>query len=900
MGPQLHIIKPTFSGGEYAPSMYGRVDVARYASGCKKLLNMIVHSHGGTSNRPGWHFVARKKYGNTKKCILKAFQFSSTQNYMLEFGDYYIRFYTSNAQIAMSGATAWTTSHSYTKGDFVTQTSVQYYCLISHTSGTFATDLAAGKWVAQSIYEVPSPYSEDDLAQLTFTQSADVLFMFHPDFQPRQLNRMGATNWTITLYDFLYGPYQLPNSTTSFTITPSATTGSITLTASQALFQSTHVGALFNINQVVAEASVNSSLGSVAAGSSITCGGTWRIITHGTWAGTISVQKSTDGGSTWYNIRTFSSASDFNANTFGTEDMSNNAPNFLVRLNMSAYTSGTCSYSLTCDSFRNVGHVKVTAYTSATQVTGTVTKTLGGTGATSDWAEGSWSDYRGWPAVGEFNQDRMVTGNTENEPQTIWQTRSSNYYDYSRNVPLVDADAITTNLPARQLNGINGFVPLTQLIALTSSSEWGIGAVDTVMSPLTITQKVYGFNGSIGIKPVIIKNRAVYVQFYGGVVLDLGYELLSNTFTGSELSILANHLFTGYSINSMCYQQYPDSLVWAVRDDGHFLSMTYLREQEVLAWTQHETLGEVESVDSIPGVNSDGKGYSQVWLSVNRAGTDGFIEYMENRMSSTSPRDQFFVDAGIIYNDPKVITAATKANPCVITVTSHGYSDGDLVDIDDIEGMTELNGNRYEIDVLTGNTFSLKDPRDGSNINSTGFTTYVSGGTSSKCATVITGLSHLEGYDVSVLADGDVVASPNNEDYPILTVSSGQITIPEPASKVIIGLPYISDIETLNIETNLPDGTLQGRKTRVSVVTLRLNQSRGGFMGPDFDNLREIADNFRTNYDTPLDLFTGDLKHTMTGGYTDGGTMCIRQVDPLPITVLALMPILTIGGTPAR
>lgn len=900
MGPQLHIIKPTFSGGEYAPSMYGRVDVARYGSGCKKLLNMIVHSHGGTSNRPGWHFVARKKYGNTKKCILKAFQFSATQNYMLEIGDYYIRFYTSNAQIAMSGATAWTTTHAYVAGDFVTQTAVQYYCLVSHTSGTFATDLAAGKWVAQSIYEIPSPYSENQLAELTFTQSADVLFMFHPDFQPRQLNRMGSTNWTITLYDFLYGPYQLPNSDTTFTITPSGTTGSITLTASAALFQSTHVGALFNINQVVAEASVNSSLASVAAGSSITCGGTWRIITHGTWAGTISVQKSTDGGSTWYNIRTFSSASDFNANTFGTEDMSNNAPNFLVRLNMSAYTSGTCSYSLTCDSFRNVGHAKVTAYTNSTHVTATVTKTLGGTAATSDWAEGSWSDYRGWPAVGEFNQDRMVTGNTDNEPQTIWQTRSSNYYDYSRNFPLVDADAITTNLPARQLNGVNGFVPLTQLIALTASSEWGIGAVDTVMSPLTITQKVYGFNGSIGIKPVIIKNRAIYVQFYGGVVLDLGYELLSNTFTGSELSILANHLFTGYTIKSMCYQQYPDSLVWAVRDDGHFLSMTYLREQEVLAWTQHETLGEVESVDSIPGLNPSGKGYSQVWLSVNRAGTDGFIEYMDNRMYSTDARDQFFVDAGIIYNAPKTITAVTKANPCVVTAVAHGYTDGDLVDIADVVGMTQLNGNRYMVDALTADTFSLKDPRTSVAINSTAYTTYVSGGTSSKCATIITGLSHLEGYDVSVLADGNVIASPNNEDYPILTVTSGQITLSEPASKVIIGLPYVSDVETLNIETNLPDGTLQGRKVRVSIVTLRLNQSRGGFMGPDFDNLREIADNFRTNYDTALDLYTGDLKHTMTAGYNDGGTMCIRQVDPIPLTVLALMPILTIGGAPAR
>lgn len=646
--PQIHFIKPTFSGGEYAPSMYSRVDVSRYSSGAKKMYNFIVHPHGGASNRPGWHFAAMAKYAS-KKCRMHDFQFSSTQTYALEFGDQYVRFYTNNGQIAVSSPNAWMTSTAYVVGNFVTQTGTIYYCIVSHTSGTFATDLAASKWVAQTIYEVPMPYSETDLPDLNFTQSADVLFMFHKNFQPRQLNRLGATNWTVTLYDFLYGPYQIPNSDITFTITPSGTTGSITLTASSALFASSHVGALFNINHNVAEQSVSSSLGSATNGSSITCGGTWRIITHGTWAATIAVQKSTDGGSTWTNIRSFSSASDFNANTFGTEDMSNNAPNFLVRLNCSSYTSGTIGYTLTCDAFRNVGHVKITAYTSATQVTGTVTKTLGGTTATFDWAEGSWSDYRGWPAVGEFNQDRLVTGNTANEPQTIWQTKSSNYYDYSRNSPLVDSDGITTNIPSRQLNGINGFVPLTQLIALTSSSEWGIGSVDAVMSPLTITQKIYGYNGSAGLKPVIIKNRAVYVQFMGAVILDLGYELLSNTFTGSDLSILANHLFNGYSIKDMCYQQYPDSLVWVVRDDGFLLSLTYLREQEVVAWAQHETDGSVESLCSIPATDQFDKGYNQVWLSVLR-GDDRFIEYMDHRMSSTLPEDQFFVDCGITFN----------------------------------------------------------------------------------------------------------------------------------------------------------------------------------------------------------------------------------------------------------
>lgn len=642
--PPLHFIKPTFAGGEYAPSMYSRVDVQRYTSGVKKLLNMIVHPSGGASNRPGWHFVAMAKYAD-RKFRLHDFQFSSTQTYTLEIGHQYIRFYTNNGQIAISSADAWLTSTAYVVGNYVTQGGIIYYCIANHTSGTFATDLGNGDWTAQTIYEIPTPYNEADLPALNFTQSADVLFIFSPIYQTRQLNRMGSTNWTLTLYDFLFGPVQIPNSDTTFTITPSATSGSgVTLTSSSALFDPLHVGGLFQINHVLAEQSITDSLASATSGTSILCGGTWRLITNGTWTGTIAVQKSTDGGSTWTNIRSFSSVDDFNVNTFGTEDMSNNAPAFLVRLNMSAHSSGTCSYTLSADAFRNVGYIKITAYSSATSVTGTVTKLLGATTSTFDWAEGSWSDLRGWPAVGEFNQDRLVTANTENEPQTIWQTKASNYYDYSTSSPLVDSDSISTRIPSRQLNGVNGFVPLNSLIALTSSSEWGIGAVDVVMSPLTITQKPFGFDGSSGLKPVIIKNRAVYVQFMGAVILDLGYELVSNSFTGANLSILANHLFDGFSIVDMCYQQYPDSIVWCVRNDGVLLSMTYLREQEVIAWAHHETNGIVETIASIPS-----NGYNQVWLGVKR-GDNRYIEYMEHRMASTLPEDQFFVDCGISFD----------------------------------------------------------------------------------------------------------------------------------------------------------------------------------------------------------------------------------------------------------
>jgi hypothetical protein len=781
--PQIHYIKPTFSGGELAPSMYSRVDVAKYGTGAKTLRNVIVHPYGGASNTPGTHYVGSGKT-NGLYVRLHDFVFSQTQAYAIEFGNQYIRFYSRQGRIMVDGDTMVTTA-----------------------SDTMVTADGFGMSLAPTVvYEISSPYLTADLAVLNFTQSADTLFIFHPSYQTRLLQRVADNSWTLSTYTFTNGPFRIENSDTTLKMTCSVTTGSGTLTASSATFYTTHVGSLWKLIHNVAEQSTSPAISSSTTSSSISCGGTWRLITHGTWAGVLTVQKSTDAGSTWTNVRTFSSASDFNANTFGTEDMSDNADPFLVRVNMTTYTSGTCNVTLTADAYVAIGVVQATAYTSSTVLSVTVKRVVGATSATPAWAEGSWSDYRGWPAVGEFNQDRLVTGNNNSEPQTSWMTKTSNYYDYSISSPVVDSDSISVNLPTRQLNGINGFVSLSALIALTSSSEWAIGTPNTPITPSSITQRPNGYTGSSGLKPVVIKNRAVFVQAMGGLLADLGYDLYSDSFTGSDLSILANHLFTGYTITDMAYQQYPDSLVWCVRSDGKLLSMTYLREQEVLAWTWHDLGGLVESICVIPY-----NGYNQLWLSVNRDGVR-HIEYMDHRLSSFVPQDQFFVFAGLIYQG---------------------------------------------------------DP-----------------------ATVISGLDHLEGKSVAVNADGNVVANYLRP----FTVVSGQITLPFAASKVIVGLTYYSDIETLNIEVGLPDGTLQGRKSKVTKSVIRVVNSRGGYMGPDSTTLQEIKNNFRTTYDTSLALYTGDLKHTLSGGYNDGGRMLIRQYDPMPLTVSAIIPIVSTAG----
>jgi hypothetical protein len=194
-----------FTGGELSPRLDGRNDLAKYNSGCKTLENMIVYPHGAAARRSGTSFVAEVK-DSTKKTRLIPFEFSTTQTYMLEFGDQYIRFYKDNGQILSGG----------------------------------------------SAYEIASPYLEAELFEIKYAQSADVMYICHPNHAVRKLSRTGHTAWTLTEVDFTNGPYLDSNiSTTTFTTSAHTVGVGITLTASAITginsdtgFQTTDVGRL--------------------------------------------------------------------------------------------------------------------------------------------------------------------------------------------------------------------------------------------------------------------------------------------------------------------------------------------------------------------------------------------------------------------------------------------------------------------------------------------------------------------------------------------------------------------------------------------------------------------------------------------------------------------------------
>jgi hypothetical protein len=270
-----------FTGGELSPRLDGRNDLAKYASGCKTLQNMIVYPHGSAARRPGTTFVAEVKTSSAFTRLIP-FEFSTTQTYILEFGDDYIRFYKDSGAILEANKTitaitkanpgvVTTTAHGFSNGDTVvisgvvgmTQVNGKRFKVASVATDTFALQDIDGNnvnttsyttyvsgGVANRVYTLATTYETADLAELKFAQSADVMYICHPDYVPKKLSRTGHTSWTITDVEFTNGPY-LDDNITAVTLNSSThTVGTARdLTASAATFVSTDVGRLVRFRE---------------------------------------------------------------------------------------------------------------------------------------------------------------------------------------------------------------------------------------------------------------------------------------------------------------------------------------------------------------------------------------------------------------------------------------------------------------------------------------------------------------------------------------------------------------------------------------------------------------------------------------------------------------------------
>jgi len=775
--PKAIPIQSSFNAGELSPTLDGRVDLQKYSSGCKKLENLIPLVQGPARRRSGTYFVEEVKESDDRTWLVP-FEFSETQAYILEFGDEYIRFYTNYGQVLTGTVSAWATSTAYTVGDLRSNGGVNYYCTVAHTSGTFSTDLSAGRWYALSgsVYEIPTPYTLSDLTasngtlRLRWVQSADVVYIVHPNYPPKKLSRFGATRWTLTNIDFIGGPFEDVDPDATITVYGSAETGSITLTASAALFSASDVGSLFLMEQ--------KSLDGIAQ---------WEV------AKTISVgnRRRSDG-------KTYEALT---AGTTGTVKPLHST---------GAVYDGDPGVQW---QFRDPGYgwVKITAYTSSTSVTATVvsrlpTGAVGSGNATNRWAFGKWSSSRGWPSQVTFFRERLCFA-TDQDIDLSVAGDYENFSDRDDGGQVVADQAISVEVASGQVNKIEWLAPSDGLLIGTAGGEFVLGEVttDQPLGPDNVKITQQSTYGSRSVIPLLVGESVLFVQRAGQKLRELVYDFGQNGFKSSDLTVLAEHITFG-GVTSLAYQQEPHSIIWLVKANGELLGFTFNREQDVLGWHRHTIGGDgiVESIATIPSPFGD---QDDLWMIVRRT-IDGvtkrYVEYLWIDFDEDSDVvDAFFVDSGLTY--------------------------------------------------------------DGSPV------------------TTLFGLDHLEGESVAVLADGAT--------HPNVEVESGSITLQRSASVVHVGLPYSSILQTMRPEAGASAGTAQGKNKRITEVTIRFLATLGAKAGPDENTLDEIQ--FRRGsdpMDAPPPIFSGDKDIDWPNGYDSDGFVVVKQDQPLPMTVVAIIP----------
>lgn len=257
---------------------------------------------------------------------------------------------------------------------------------------------------------------------------------------------------------------------------------------------------------------------------------------------------------------------------------------------------------------------------------------------TLDWSLQAWSPRNGYPQAASFFENRLVFGGSPKHPQTYWASKTGDYLNFGMSYPQKDDDAITGTLASGKMNDIKAIVSFGEMVMLTSGGEYRVsGSNGQNFTPTTQQARAQEYRGITDVPPIIIGGRIIYVQRGGRIIRDLAYSYDVDKYTGDEVNILASHLFDGFEIVGMTYQQAPESVLWCVRSDGVMLGMTYIKEQDVYAWHRHTTQGEFIDVCSIPGEVED-----ELWAVVKRDGSY-YVEQM------TRQEQGVYVDAAGVY-----------------------------------------------------------------------------------------------------------------------------------------------------------------------------------------------------------------------------------------------------------
>lgn len=424
---------------------------------------------------------------------------------------------------------------------------------------------------------------------------------------------------------------------------PSATSGNdVTITATKDTFTPGMVNSHIKLTQ---QAENQSERIEIQASSiteetkSIRVGKAWKITTHGTWKGKVTVFHS-DDNKTWQEYRSYKSNNDQNFTESGTVT----TPTWMkaVAVTDADNGSGKLTVDFSRNPYSNDGTAKITEVVSPTEAKASVITDFANTDKTQVYALSSWNDDNGYPKMACFFQDRLVLAATKKEPYSIWMSRTGDYPNFGIEKVdggVTDDSAIKADLITRNGFEILHLVPAKDLVILTTGNEWIIEG-SSVITPAKINPRPQTMRGSNTCPPQHIGNRIVHVQRSGKTVRDLGYQYDADNYNGDDLTLLATHLTEGHKLVSSAYIQEPNSTLYYVRDDGVLLSLAFIKEQNVFAWSHHTTDGKYKKVASIPNGASD-----VLYVTVER-NDKTYIERFNPNLEAAIYMDSYITGSG--------------------------------------------------------------------------------------------------------------------------------------------------------------------------------------------------------------------------------------------------------------
>ena len=491
------------------------------------------------------------------------------------------------------------------------------------------------------------------------------------------------------------------------------------------------------------------------------------------------------------------------------------------------------------------------------------------------------------PSVVTYFQNRLYLARTAERPDTAWASSVDQYRNFDEIIPADDSDSLQFTIASKQLEAINALAARRELLVFSANSEWAVtGSQGELITPNSIAARLNTKHGCAPLDVVEMQEVIAFMAFKGTSPWALIFSTEGGGYRSVNISKMSRHLFVGHTIVSWAYAEDPYSILWAVRDDGLLLSLTISLEDQMIAWAQHTiTGGNVESVGTIPEGTEDG-----VYLVVNRNGTRS-IERLASR-EITDARQGVFLDRSVTKG------LSTTAERVEITVTDdlefkfeadltvRFYdTNGVLIVVDSnlgkvlqVEGAGTENPGRIEVAESLGG--GLMRAIVISNMPEATALDVLVGYT--RCFDSLTGLTHLDGQSVVGLVDGSVVRD--------LEVISGTCDLGGTAAVATVGLPYVSDFESLDMVAD------KSRRKTATKVYIELENARGGKVGATFDNLQEIRTRQVADAFGAIPLRVTEQQVTIPGRWKQRAQVAFRNEDPLPVTILGLTRDYVFGG----